>query len=72
METLRRWRASAEAFLARLSPRERLMVLAAAAAVVAFVLFLVVTGVSRSLRARERRIEAKTQMLSQVGRHTAS
>jgi general secretion pathway protein M len=72
METLRRWRASAEAFLARLSPRERVMVLAAVAAVAAFVLFLVVTGVSRSLRARERRIEAKTQMLSQVGRLTAS
>jgi general secretion pathway protein M len=72
METLRRWRASVEAFLVRLSPRERVMVMAAAAAVVAFVLFLVVTGVSRSLRARERRVEAKTQMLSQVGRLTAS
>jgi general secretion pathway protein M len=62
METLRRLRASAEAFFARLSPRERVMVSAAIAAVVVFILFLVITGVSRSLRARERRIEAKTQM----------
>jgi general secretion pathway protein M len=72
METLRRLRASAEAFFARLSPRERVMVSAAIAAVVVFILFLVITGVSRSLGARERRIEAKTQMLSQVGRLTAS
>jgi general secretion pathway protein M len=72
METLRRLRSSAEAFFARLSPRERVMVSAAVAAVAAFILFLVITGVSRSLRARESRIEAKTQMLSQVGRLTAS
>ncbi len=70
METLRKLRASLEAFLARLSPRERVMVSAAAAAVVAFVVFLVATGVSRSLGARERRIEAKTEMLASIGKLT--
>lgn len=71
MENLRKLRAALEAFLGRLSARERVMVSAAAAAVVVFVVFLVVTGVSRTLRAKERRIEAKTQMLSQVARLTA-
>jgi general secretion pathway protein M len=70
METLRRYRASLEAFAARLSPRERVMVSAALAAVAAFFLFLVVTGVSRSISARERRIEGKTEMLSQIGKLT--
>jgi general secretion pathway protein M len=63
-------RASAEAFAARLSPRERVLVAAALAAVAAFVLFLVATGFSRAIAARERRIEQKTQMLSQIGRLT--
>jgi general secretion pathway protein M len=70
METLRRLRATLESFTARLSPRERVMVSAAAAAVVAFVLFLVITGVSRSITARERRIEGKTEMLAQIGKLT--
>ncbi len=68
MEFLRKLRADVEAFLARLSPRERVMVSAAAAAVVLFFFFLVATGVSRSISARERRIETKTQVLSQIGR----
>jgi general secretion pathway protein M len=70
METLRQLRANLEAFLARLSPRERVMVSAAAAAVSLFVLFLITTGVSRSITARERRIESKTEMLSQIGKLT--
>jgi general secretion pathway protein M len=70
METLRQLRASLEAFAARLSPRERVMVSAAVAAVAAFVLFLVVTGVSRSMSAREQRIASKTEMLSQIGKLT--
>lgn len=70
METIRKLRASLEAFLGRLSPRERVMVSAAAAAVVAFVVFLVATGVSRSLGARERRIESKTEMLASIGKLT--
>src|SRR5512136_3426898 len=71
MEPLRRIRAQVEAFLSRLSPRERVMVSAAAVAVAAFVLFLATTGISRSLSARESRIAQKTQMLSQLGKLTA-
>jgi len=71
MEPLRRIRAQIEAFASRLSPRERVMVSAAVAAVAAFVLFLAVTAVSRSLSAREARIDQKTQMLSQLGKLTA-
>ncbi len=70
MESLRRLRANLESFLARLSPRERVMVSSAAAAVSLFVLFLVVTGVSRSITARENRIGSKTEMLSQIGKLT--
>jgi general secretion pathway protein M len=71
MEFLRGLRAQIEAFVSRLSPRERVMVAAAAAAVGAFVLFLAATGVSRSLSGRESRIEQKTQMLAQLGKLTA-
>lgn len=70
MESLRRLRANLESFLTRLSPRERVMVSTAAAAVSLFVLFLVVTGVSRSITARENRIGSKTEMLSQIGKLT--
>jgi general secretion pathway protein M len=70
METLRRFRASLEAFTSRLSPRERVMVSAAVAAVAAFFLFLVITGVTRSISAREQRIQGKTDMLSQIGKLT--
>ena len=70
METLRNLRASLESFLGRLSPRERIMVSSAAAAVVLFFLFLVTTGVSRSITAREKRIGSKTEMLSQIGKLT--
>jgi general secretion pathway protein M len=70
METLRRFRASLEAFTSRLSPRERVMVTAAVVAVAAFFLFLVITGVTRSISAREQRIQGKTDMLSQIGKLT--
>jgi general secretion pathway protein M len=72
MERLRRLQASVEAFLSRLSPRERVMVGSASAAVVLFVLFLVATGVSRSVSAREQRIQSKTEMLAQIGKLTRS
>lgn len=68
METLRRWRAALEAFLQRMSPRERVMVTIAAGAVVAFVAFLTWHGISGAIRNRESRIEEKTRMLAQVGR----
>lgn len=67
MERLQKLRADLEAFFAGLSPREKVLVSAAAAATVAFVLFLVSLGVSRSISAREARIEQKTLVLSQIG-----
>ena len=70
MERLQELRARLEAFLARLSPRERVMVSAAAAAVALFVVFLVATGVSRAIGAREKRIGAKTEMMAQIGKLT--
>jgi general secretion pathway protein M len=68
MDRLRQLAARVEAFLARLSARERLMVTAAAAAVGLFVVFLVATGVSRSVTAREKRIGSKTEMLASIGK----
>jgi len=70
MEFVRRLWASAQAFFGRLSARERVMVSAALASIALFVVFLVSTGVSRAIDARERRIEAKTEMLSQIGKLT--
>ena len=67
----RRGRADLEAWLAQLSPRERVMVTLAAAAVALFVVFLVATGISRGASAREARIEEKTRVLSQVGKLAA-
>ncbi len=66
----RRFRASAEAWLSRLAPRERVMVSAAGGAVVLFVILLVGTGISRSISAREARIEEKTRLLAQIGKLT--
>jgi general secretion pathway protein M len=70
MELLRKLRAQAEAFLARLAPRERVMVAWAAAGVVAFVVVMVWAGVASAIGAREQRIGAKTQTLSQIGKLT--
>ncbi|HVP68977.1 MAG TPA: type II secretion system protein GspM [Anaeromyxobacteraceae bacterium] len=70
MELLRRLWSSAESFFARLAPRERVMVSAALASIALFVLFLASTGVSRAIAARERRVESKTEMLSQLGKLT--
>ena len=66
----RRLRANAEAWISRLSPRERVMVAAATAAVVLFTVFLTGTGVSRAIAAREERIDEKTRMLAQIGKLT--
>lgn len=63
-------RAAAEAWLSRLAPRERVMVSAAAAAVALFAVFLVGTGISRSIAGREERIEEKTRLLAQIGKLT--
>ncbi len=67
MERLRRILGDAEAFFARLSARERVMVSAAGGALVLFVLSLVSLGVSRAIAAREARIDQKTEVLAQIG-----
>jgi general secretion pathway protein M len=72
MEIVRRLRAAAEAFLLRLSPRERLTVAAAGLAIAAFTVLMVSAGVSRAISARERRIESKTHVLSQLDKLTQS
>ena len=68
MNQLRRLQANLEAFFQRLSQRERVMVTAAGLAVVAFVVFLVSTSVSRGIAARQQRIQDKTRVLAQVGK----
>lgn len=68
MSFLRKLQADAEAFFQRLSQRERVLVTAAGLAVVAFVVFLVSLQIARGIAARERRIEEKTRVLSEVGK----
>jgi general secretion pathway protein M len=68
MDRLRALRAELEAWLGKLSPRERVMVSAAAAAVVIFVGWLVSLSIGRGLSAREQRIENKTRVLAQVSK----
>lgn len=68
MERLRRLRADLEAWLGKLSARERVMVSAATLAVVLFVVWLVSFRVSAGISAREARIEQKTQVLSQFSK----
>lgn len=68
MERLRRLRADAEAWLGKLSARERVMVTAASLAVVLFVVWLVAHRIGAGIAAREARIEQKTKVLAQVGK----
>jgi general secretion pathway protein M len=68
MERLRKLRADAEAWLGTLSPRERVMVAAAAFAVALFTLWLVAHQIGSGVTAREARIEQKTKVLSQIGK----
>ncbi|HYS83058.1 MAG TPA: type II secretion system protein GspM [Anaeromyxobacteraceae bacterium] len=68
MDALRKLRADLEAWFSRLAPRERVMVSAAAAAVLAFMLFLVFTTVQRRIAGREASIDRKTQVIAQVGK----
>jgi general secretion pathway protein M len=68
MERLRKLRADAEAWLGTLSPRERVMVTAAAFAVALFALWLVAHQIGSGVTAREARIEQKTKVLSQIGK----
>lgn len=68
MERFLRLRAEAMAWLAKLSVRERVMVSAAAVAVFVFVASLVSVSISSGISSRERRIEEKTRLLSQVSK----
>lgn len=68
LERLRQLRADAESWIGKLAPRERLMVTAAAAAVVIFTVYVVSLTISRGITARELRIEAKTKVVSQIGK----
>ncbi len=68
MERLLRLKADVLAWLAKLSPRERVMVSAAAAAVFVFIASLVSVSISNGISMRERRIEEKTRLLSQVSK----
>jgi general secretion pathway protein M len=67
MERWKKLRADLEAWASRLSPRERVMVTAAAVAVALFVVFLVGMQLQAGVRAREVRIEDKTKVLGQIG-----
>jgi general secretion pathway protein M len=71
MDRLRKLRADLEAWLTKLSPRERVMVTAAALAVAVFFVWLVSFRISQGMSAREDRIEAKTKVLSQFGKLAA-
>ncbi len=68
MERLRKLRADVQAWLGTLSQRERLMVGAAAVAVVLFVVWLGAHQIGAGLSRREASIEQKTKVLSQVGK----
>ncbi len=68
MERLLRLKADVLAWLAKLSPRERVMVSAAAAAVFVFVASLVSLSISSGISLREQRIEQKTRVLSQFSK----
>jgi general secretion pathway protein M len=68
VERLRKLRADLEAWLGTMSPRERLLVTAAAAAVVIFCVWIAAHQIGRGIGAREARIEQKTKVLSQIGK----
>lgn len=68
MERLLRLRSDLVAWLGKLSPRERMMVSAAAAAVFVFIASLVSVRISTGISLREQRIEEKTRLLSQVSK----
>jgi general secretion pathway protein M len=68
LERLRRVRADAEARVGKLSGRERVMVSSAALAVVLFTVYVVSLQISRGISERELRVEAKTKVVSQIGK----
>jgi general secretion pathway protein M len=67
-ETLKRLRADLEAWIGKLSPRERVAVTVAAASIVLFFVWLVSHAIGVGIDEREARIELKTKALAQVGK----
>jgi general secretion pathway protein M len=68
MEKLRKLRADAEAWLGKLSARERVLVSVAAAGVLLLGGWLVARSVNAGISGREARIEEKTRVLAQIGK----
>ncbi len=68
MEQWKQLRAEAEALVGKMSPRERVMVTAAAAAVLVFLVWIVSRSIGAGIDARESHIEQKTRVLSQIGK----
>ena len=68
MDRIRKLKEGVEAWLGKLSPRERVLVTVAALGVALFAIWLVSLRISHGVSAREARIEEKTRVLSQVGK----
>jgi general secretion pathway protein M len=71
MDRLRKLRADLEAWIAKLSPRERVLVTTAALAVALFTIWLVSFQIALGMAARESRIDQKTAVLAQFGKLAA-
>ncbi|HEX9242013.1 MAG TPA: type II secretion system protein GspM [Anaeromyxobacter sp.] len=67
-ETWKQLRSQVETWVRSLAPRERLMVGAAAASIAIFLVWLASFSIGKAIDARERSIEQKTRVLSQVGK----
>lgn len=67
MERLKQLRVELEARFTSFSPRERLLVGAAAAATLLFFSSLIAAGMGAAVRAREARIVEKSKVMGQVG-----
>ena len=67
MERWKELRTKLEAWNAGLSSRERFMVTLAGVAIVLFVVFMVGSALQSGVRAREARIQDKSQVLGQIG-----
>jgi general secretion pathway protein M len=68
MDRLRKLRADLEAWITKLSPRERVLVTTAALAVALFTIWLISFQIALGMAAREARIDQKTNVLAQFGK----
>ena len=72
MNRLREWLAEAEAYLQKISPRERLLLGAAAGMAVLLLIGFTSLGFSRSIASHEKAIDNKTKALKDIARLAAS